>query len=330
MSQPIPLKGNAALHHQLEGRPLSHAYILSGPAGSGRHTAANWIAKAMVCSAREGRPCGHCLNCRKAEERIHPDILWAPDGGELKVDEARELRADAYICPNEAERKVYLFENAGSLSEKVQNVLLKLVEEGPEYAAFLFLTEHAGQLLPTIRSRCEELKLTPVPPAEILELLSARYPDRPMEELRQAAEGCDGIPGRAIAMAETRGDEDAAAVEELAEDFCAALAEKDELGLAVFMATQEKRTRQELTAFCEKCRERLHSAALLSAGLPGRCGGASPAALSRLSRPQLLDLSALMEEALRRLEGNAGGGHLLGWLTVSCINLIGRGEAPCL
>ncbi len=322
MSQRIPLKGNGPLHHQLEGRPLSHAYIFSGPAGSGRHTVANWVAKAMVCSAPGERPCGSCLNCRKAAERIHPDIIVVPDGGELKVEEARDLRSDAYICPNEADRKVYLFENAGALSEKVQNVLLKLVEEGPEYAAFLFLTEHAGQLLPTIRSRCEELKLTPVSPAELMEVLSARYPDRPAEELRQAADRCGGVVGQAIALLETREDEAAAAAEGLAEEFCAALAAKDELSLAVFMAAQEKRTRQELSAFCEKCRERLHSALLLSAGVPGRLGGGTAESLSRLNRAQLLELSCLMEEALRRLEGNAGGGHLLGWLTVSCANAI--------
>ncbi len=322
MRQPIPLKGNAALHHQLEGRPLSHAYILSGPVGSGRHTAANWIAKAMVCASQGDRPCGSCLNCRKAEERIHPDIIYVPDGGELKVEQARDLRGDAYICPNEADRKVYIFENAGDLSEKVQNVLLKLVEEGPEYASFLFITQHAGQLLQTICSRCEELKLTPVSPAELMEVLSARYPDRPMEELRRAAARCGGIVGQAMAMLESEEDEDAAAMEPLAEEFCAALAAKDELGLATFMAAQEKRTRQELTLFCHQCRERLHSAVLISAGLPGRCDGASAVALSRLNRAQLLMLSGLMEEALRRLEGNAGGGHLLGWLTVSCVNAI--------
>lgn len=322
MSEKLPLRGNPALHHQLENRPLSHAYILSGPAGSGRHTAAAWLAKAMVCSGENGRPCGVCRNCRKAAERIHPDIISVPDGGKLTVEEARELRADAYICPNEADRKVYIFENAGALSEKVQNVLLKLVEEGPEYAAFLFLTEHAAQLLPTIRSRCEELKLTPVSSEELLEELSRRCPDRPQAELRQAAEASGGMVGQALSLLGSQEEEETAGLEELAEEFCAALARGDELSLAAFMAAQEKRSRQELSVFCEKCRQRLHSALLLSAGAMARRGGETVQALSRLSRGTLLALSDLMEEAQGRLEGNAGSGHLLGWLVVSCANEI--------
>lgn len=322
MSERLPLKGNAALHHQLENHPLSHAYLLSGLVGSGRHTAANWLAKAMVCSGENGRPCGVCLNCRKAAEHIHPDIIRVPDGGALSVEEARELRTDAYICPNEADRKVYVFENAGALSEKVQNVLLKLVEEGPEYAAFLFLTEHAAQLIPTIRSRCEELKFTPVSREELMEVLTARYPDKAPEELNRAAEQSGGMVGQALSLLDTQEDEDTAELDQLAEEFCAALGAKDELGLASFMAAQEKRSRQELSAICQGCRRRLHSALLLSAGVSGRVKGESTETLSRLSRGQLLSLSALMEEALQRLEGNAGSGHLLGWLAVSCANVI--------
>jgi DNA polymerase-3 subunit delta' len=321
MSEKIPLIGNQALHQQLEGRPLSHAYILSGPVGSGRHTAARWISKAMVCSAPEGqRPCGHCSNCRKVSEGIHPDVVWVSDGSGIKVEEARDLRSDAYVRPNEADRKVYLFENAGALSEKVQNVLLKLVEEGPEYAAFLFLTEHAGQLLITIRSRCEELKLTPVSPAQVEEVLKERLPQRSQEELHQAALSSGGMVGQALARLEAPEDEETAALDQLAEQFCAALARKDELALAAFLATEEKRSRQELTVFCEGCRSRFYAALMAGAGQQNGKATAATRALTGLKKDQLFRLCEHMEEAKRRLDGNAGSGHLLGWLVVSCIS----------
>ena len=181
-----PLAGNRALKTQLsqqeEGRGLSHAYILSGPAGSGKHTLARLLCGAMLCTApAQRRPCGHCGPCKKVFAGIHPDvavIAGPADGKPITVDQVRQLRADAYIRPNEGERKVYLLEGADRMNASAQNAMLKLLEEGPAYAAFLLLAENGGGVLQTVRSRCEELSLTPVPPGEAEEWLRARFPDR--------------------------------------------------------------------------------------------------------------------------------------------------------
>lgn len=79
------------------------------------------------------------------------------------MDVIRDLRADAYIRPNEGRRKVYLFLDCALLTDQDQNVLLKIVEEGPPYAAFLFCAENSAAVLGTLRSRCVELKLRPAP-----------------------------------------------------------------------------------------------------------------------------------------------------------------------
>ena len=76
----------------------------------------------------------------------------------LKAEAVRALRSDAFIRPNEAERKVYILCHSELLNQTGQNILLKLIEEGPAYAAFLFLTPNPEMLLPTIRSRCETLR----------------------------------------------------------------------------------------------------------------------------------------------------------------------------
>ena len=98
---------------------------------------------------------------RTVLEDIHPDVqtVQDPDHRELPVDLLRSLRQDAYIRPNDGAAKVYIFPDCDALNQRDQNVLLKLVEEGPPYAAFLFCTETAAALLPTIRSRCVEWKL---------------------------------------------------------------------------------------------------------------------------------------------------------------------------
>lgn len=140
---------------------LHHALLLTGSRGSGKHDLALTIAAAMECTAAGEKPCGHCAACRKVMENIHPDVLWVRDEEHktMPVERLRELCADAYIRPNEGARKVYIFEDCGQLDARCQDILLKTVEEGPRYAAFLFLSENAAAILPTIRSRCVELKL---------------------------------------------------------------------------------------------------------------------------------------------------------------------------
>ena len=144
---------------------LSHALLFTGPGD--RLAAARFAASAFQCVGPErDRPCGVCPACRKVREDIHPDVITVRDEEHkfIAVDVVREVRKDAYIRPNEGERKVYLFPDCALLTEQDQNVLLKLVEEGPPYAAFLFCAENPAAVLQTLRSRCVELKLQPKAP----------------------------------------------------------------------------------------------------------------------------------------------------------------------
>ena len=140
---------------------LSHALLFSG--SGDRLSAARFAAAAMECQSGRGRPCGACAACRKVFADIHPDVVTVRDEAHknLSVDTIRQMRADAYVQPNEGARKVYIFPDCGILTEQDQNVLLKLVEEGPPYAAFLFCAENPSVVLQTLRSRCVELKLHP-------------------------------------------------------------------------------------------------------------------------------------------------------------------------
>ena len=249
------LAGNAQIKAQLAHREgdLAHTYIVAGPAGSGRHTLAAQMAAALVCSAQpQLRPCGRCSHCRKAAGGIHPDItVIAGSGGKpITVDQVRALRTDAYVRPNEAERKVYLLERADRMNASAQNAMLKLLEDGPAYAVFFLLAENGSALLPTVRSRCEPLELAPVSPAQAEEWLAKAFPGRTAEEIRRAALECQGILGRAAALLEGGQEEDG--LEETARSLSAALEGEDEL--ALFEATQalDKLSREELTAVLDR------------------------------------------------------------------------------
>ena len=140
---------------------LSHALLFSG--SGDRIAAAQYAAAAMECQGGGQKPCGTCPACRKVFSGIHPDVITVRDEAHknLSVDTVRQIRADAYIRPNEGTRKVYIFPDCTILTEQDQNVLLKIVEEGPPYAAFLFCAENSSVVLQTLRSRCVELKLHP-------------------------------------------------------------------------------------------------------------------------------------------------------------------------
>ena len=152
----------AARIREAAGRgTLSHALLFTG--GGDKTGLARYAAAAMECMAAQGQPCGVCPACRKVLEDIHPDVITVrdPEHKNIAVDVVRAIRSDAYIRPNEGQRKVYIFPACALLTEQDQNVLLKIVEEGPPYAAFLFCAENPSQVLRTLRSRCVEIKLRP-------------------------------------------------------------------------------------------------------------------------------------------------------------------------
>ncbi len=147
----------------LAGR-LGHAYILEGPPGSGRRTAARAVAAAISCTGRNASdlPCGRCLSCRKIAEDISPDVLTVrreEDRATLGVNVIRTMRRDLWIAPNENEKKVYLIEEAERMTTEAQNALLLSLEEPPPFVVFFLLTTDAAALLETVRSRAPVLRM---------------------------------------------------------------------------------------------------------------------------------------------------------------------------
>lgn len=117
---------------------------------------AHIIAKALVCTGGN-KPCSACSACRKAEGNNHPDI-YETDGRTKKsdaftVDSVREIRANAFIVPNEADAKVYILKNGQNMNEQAQNAILKILEEPPSYVYFIILTSQKSKMLETVLSR---------------------------------------------------------------------------------------------------------------------------------------------------------------------------------
>lgn len=145
---------------------LSHAYIISSASEEAGRSRAYEMAAKMLCSAKSARPCGVCRDCRKVKARVHPDLTLVSqlvdDKGkrknEILVDQIRDMGADAYVLPNEAAEKVYIIERADTMNEQAQNAALKLFEEPPKGVHVILCARNTERLLPTVRSRCVELR----------------------------------------------------------------------------------------------------------------------------------------------------------------------------
>ena len=197
------LLGNERLKENLRmsvgrGR-ISHFYLISGPAGSGKRTLAKLLSAAILCQG-EGKPCLSCNACRKVMGDSHPDCITIvdPDHKAVAVDIVRDARADMYVMPNESDRKVYIFPQ--ELRVEGQNALLKILEEPPEYGVFILLTDNPEKLLPTVRSRCTELSLLALPESVMRQALKAEFPDTDEESLAAAIMRSGGYLGQAKAL----------------------------------------------------------------------------------------------------------------------------------
>lgn len=141
---------------------IFHAYIVTGGNDAARERAGQLIARAAVCRAGRGAPCGVCRDCVKAQRGVHPDIeVVRREKTEYTVDTMRALRARAMMVPNEAERAVYIVTDADAMNIQAQNAMLKIFEEPPEHGVFVLLAANPLRLLPTVRSRCETVNLPP-------------------------------------------------------------------------------------------------------------------------------------------------------------------------
>jgi DNA polymerase-3 subunit delta' len=222
------------LRDMLARERFPHAVVLAGANGSGKYTLALMLARALNClqpKETDGLPdfCGACANCMrigqasdlearfaeaveareglregdKKETRLfvqtHPDVLIIPPDPPqmmIKVDQVRRVIETIYYRPAEGRERVYIFTDSAFMKEAA-NSLLKVMEEPPEFATIFLLTENAGELLPTIRSRAMVFSLSALPAEEIERDLAERHPEWKAPQRALVARLAEGAVGRA-------------------------------------------------------------------------------------------------------------------------------------
>ncbi len=182
----------------------AHAYILEGPTGSGKHTAAVEIASAMLCTEKSATlafPCGKCDMCLKVKKGISPDVKYiSRDKATLGVDLIRSVKEDMYIAPNDGDGKIYIIEDADTMTAQAQNALLLSLEEPPPFVRFLLLVRDSSALLETVRSRAPVVRMELFDEEFIYSYLKREFQGASDDKLRTAAALCGGSLGIACDM----------------------------------------------------------------------------------------------------------------------------------
>lgn len=183
---------------------ISHAYIINGETGSGRRLLASALTKTLLCENRTeaGDACGHCKSCLQTDTNNHPDVRFVThEKASIGVDDIRDqLINDITIKPYSSSHKIYIIPDANKMTEQAQNALLKTIEEPPEYAVIILITENSQNLLQTIQSRCVVLNTRPLDKESITEYLIKNLQMEP-EQAQIAAGFCQGNVGKAINFA---------------------------------------------------------------------------------------------------------------------------------
>lgn len=176
--------GNSFALHMIssmfESGRIPHSFLIYGEKGLGKKTLAKYLAMSLLCESKSGKPCGRCHSCKIAEKNVHPDIIYPVAGGKLNtytVETCRHICSDAYIVPNNSDKKVYIFSDADNIQLPAQNALLKIVEEPPMHVYFIFTAASKDSFLPTILSRVTSTGVSECGKDECIEALKARNYD---------------------------------------------------------------------------------------------------------------------------------------------------------
>ncbi len=177
-------------------------YLFCGPPGVGKRTVAEAFAMELLCATPTAHgACGTCAQCIRVAGGTHPDVrvvVREADRRDMRTEQVRELTRWLALRPLMARRKVALLDGAETLNEHGQNALLKTLEEPPGASLLLLVVARASPLLPTVRSRCQQVRLDPLPDADLTRFLERQ--GVPPEQVSLLLARAGGSPGRALAL----------------------------------------------------------------------------------------------------------------------------------
>ncbi len=196
-----------ALKSCIKKNQVAHAYLFTGPSGTGKSSTALAFASALNCTnpTPEGDACGSCLSCSRIASGEDADVrVVRPEGNQTTIEQMRDMIKELGYAPFSGKYKVFIIEQADTLNSSSENSILKVLEEPPAYAVLILLSCNQSSLLPTIRSRCRTVRFRQASDEELEEALRSRF-NLPEDDLRIVAACSEGAVGYAFDMASDSG-----------------------------------------------------------------------------------------------------------------------------
>jgi len=270
---------------------VPHTVLIEGETGLGKKTFAKLVAQSILCEG-EQKPCGVCRHCFKIKKNIHPDVVIInPEGGarSFHIDEIRQMRSDAYIKPNEAEKKVYILADAQNMTVQAQNALLKIIEEPPPHAVFILTCDNKAKLLETVVSRVISITLEPPTQQQCLDVLPDFVPDKTDAQYKAAAKAANGNIGKAIALLS---DPSLIRLAEVCDKFAYAICFENEYNALKLLAEYEKE-REQFILLCDELKQFFCNLAVQAC----KPDSGTSEYNDRISRLQAIKLTDIIENA---------------------------------
>ena len=195
-------KNKEILEKAIEINKTSHSYIFCGTEGIGKKLIAKELAKKILCLKEKANDCD-CKSCIEFDSDNNPDFqLIESVDGKIKIEQIRQMQRKVAEKPIISNNKVYIIDNADTMTTEAQNCLLKTLEEPPEYITIILICTNEGNLLSTIKSRCTRIQFEPIKDEEIKEYVKTKLPDEQISE--KLIELAQGSIGKAIKLNERK------------------------------------------------------------------------------------------------------------------------------